>query len=97
MGAMRRSIPTFKPDDTGKDSAKEKGDTLSVIDVFKENHLRAPSPSNEYDSEAESYRDGHTEEVDRETKLKAYAWCRDFLAGTWKSIHETDFQISIVR
>lgn len=48
------------------------------------------------DSEAESYRDGRTGEVDRETRARAFAWCRDFLSGSWKSIAEADFQISIV-
>lgn len=49
------------------------------------------------DSEAESYRDGRTGEVDRETRTRAFAWCRDFLSGSWKNISEADFQISIVR
>ncbi|XP_064198532.1 choline/ethanolamine kinase [Anguilla rostrata] len=92
---MQRSIPTVKTEDTGFHAPKGKGDTL--INIIKENHLRAPSPNYDDDSEAESYRDGHTEEVDRDTRVRAYAWCRDFLSGTWKTIHETDFQISIVR
>ncbi|KAJ8269259.1 hypothetical protein COCON_G00118660 [Conger conger] len=94
---MHKSIATLKAENTGSHAAKEKGDTLSLIDVIKENHLRAPSPNYDDDSEAESYRDGHTEEVDRETKLRAYTWCKDFLSGTWKTINERDFQISIVR
>ncbi|KAG9331406.1 hypothetical protein JZ751_019296 [Albula glossodonta] len=48
------------------------------------------------DSEPECY-SGRKEEVDRETKSKAYALCREFLSGTWKIISEEDFQISIVR
>jgi len=63
-------------------------------------NLRAPSPlgaNGDEDSEAESYRDGRTEGVDRETRSRAFAWCRDFLSGSWKTIHESDFQISIVR
>uniref|UniRef100_A0A8C4HQV7 Ethanolamine kinase n=1 Tax=Dicentrarchus labrax TaxID=13489 RepID=A0A8C4HQV7_DICLA len=48
------------------------------------------------DSEAESFRDGRTEEVDRDTRGRAFAWCRDFLSGSWKTIKEDDFQISIV-
>ncbi|XP_023664648.1 choline/ethanolamine kinase [Paramormyrops kingsleyae] len=62
-------------------------------------HLKAPSlraGNGDDDSEAESYRDGRTDEVDRDTKSRAYAWCRDFLSGSWKSISEADFQISIV-
>ncbi|XP_059916155.1 choline/ethanolamine kinase [Gadus macrocephalus] len=62
-------------------------------------NLRTPSPlgsNGDDDSEAESYRDGRTEEVDKETRDRAFAWCRDFLSGSWKTIPESDFQISIV-
>uniref|UniRef100_A0AAX7TC44 ethanolamine kinase n=1 Tax=Astatotilapia calliptera TaxID=8154 RepID=A0AAX7TC44_ASTCA len=48
------------------------------------------------DSEAESFRDGRSEEVDRDTRDKAINWCRDFLSGSWKTIEDADFQISIV-
>ncbi|KAL7878567.1 hypothetical protein AOLI_G00095410 [Acnodon oligacanthus] len=66
---------------------------------LKEENLRVAAlrgANGDEDSEAESYRDGHTGEVDRETKARAFAWCRDFLSGSWKSISEADFQISIV-
>ncbi|KAI4879997.1 hypothetical protein NFI96_029176, partial [Prochilodus magdalenae] len=65
----------------------------------KEESLRVAairSANGDEDSEAESYRDGRTGEVDRETKARAFAWCRDFLSGSWKNISEADFQISIV-
>ncbi|TMS05634.1 Choline kinase alpha [Larimichthys crocea] len=39
---------------------------------------------------------GEPRKVDRETRDRAFAWCRDFLAGSWKTISENDFQISIV-
>ncbi|KAF4071989.1 hypothetical protein AMELA_G00269210 [Ameiurus melas] len=48
------------------------------------------------DSEAESYQDGRTEEVDRETRRRAFTWCRNFLSGAWKTISLEDFDISIV-
>ncbi|KAG7522008.1 hypothetical protein JOB18_011309 [Solea senegalensis] len=48
------------------------------------------------DSEAESFKDGRSEDVDRDTRSKAFVWCRDFLSGSWKTIREEDFQISIV-
>ncbi|XP_058501441.1 choline/ethanolamine kinase isoform X3 [Solea solea] len=48
------------------------------------------------DSEAESFKDGRSEDVDRDTRSKAFVWCRDFLSGSWKIIREEDFQISIV-
>ncbi|XP_055790196.1 choline kinase alpha-like isoform X1 [Salvelinus fontinalis] len=37
------------------------------------------------------------DEPDQETKRKAYLWCKDFLHGTWKTVTEEDFQISIIR
>lgn len=49
------------------------------------------------DSEAESFKDGRSVEVDSETRGNAYTWCRDFLSGSWKTLDEDDFQISIVR
>uniref|UniRef100_A0AAV2KVD9 Ethanolamine kinase n=2 Tax=Knipowitschia caucasica TaxID=637954 RepID=A0AAV2KVD9_KNICA len=69
------------------------GNTLDVA----VQRLRTPSPQvGDDDSEAESFRDGRSEEVDRDTRTRAHAWCRDFLSGSWKSLHEEDFQISIV-
>ncbi|XP_006633835.3 choline/ethanolamine kinase [Lepisosteus oculatus] len=62
-------------------------------------YLKAPSPkggNGEDDSEAESYKDGRTEEVDRMTKVRAYAWCREYLSGSWKLVSEHDFQISVI-
>lgn len=49
------------------------------------------------DSEAESFKDGRSVEVNSETRGSAYTWCRDFLSGSWKTLDEDDFQISIVR
>lgn len=72
--------------------------TLNVAAAVPQ-RLRTPSPhfaNGDEDSEAESFKDGRTEEVDRDTRTRAYAWCRDFLSGSWKSIREEDFQISIV-
>uniref|UniRef100_A0A674MXU6 ethanolamine kinase n=1 Tax=Takifugu rubripes TaxID=31033 RepID=A0A674MXU6_TAKRU len=48
------------------------------------------------DSEAESFKGGRSEEVDLDTRSRAFAWCRDFLSGSWKTLGEDDFQISIV-
>ncbi|XP_067356472.1 choline/ethanolamine kinase isoform X1 [Channa argus] len=68
--------------------------------VVNETIGRTPSPVSgancDDDSEAESFRDGRTEDVDRETRIRAFAWCRDFLSGSWKTIKEDEFQISIV-
>ncbi|XP_036373729.1 choline/ethanolamine kinase [Megalops cyprinoides] len=92
------NIPTLRTEDADSDAPKEKGDTTAMV-VVNQSNLRAPSPrggNGDDDSEAESYRDGRTEEVDRDMKARAYAWCRDFLSGTWKKIPEADFQISIV-
>lgn len=69
--------------------------------VVNERNFRTPSPlpgaNCDDDSEAESFRDGRTEEVDRDTRGRAFTWCRDFLSGSWKTIKEEDFQIFIVR
>ncbi|KAK6488191.1 choline/ethanolamine kinase [Huso huso] len=67
-------------------------------------HLKASSPRAgnadgscvEDDSEDESHNDGRTDEVDRDTKVRAYAWCKEFLSGSWKLISEDDFQIGII-
>ncbi|XP_051889642.1 choline/ethanolamine kinase isoform X1 [Pristis pectinata] len=63
-------------------------------------NLRGEKPNiseEEYeDSEAEQYRDGRSEEVNWEAKVQAYAWCKEFLAGSWKLITVDEFQISIV-
>lgn len=88
-------------DDTGPPVEKRRvGDTLDVAAAIPQ-RLRTPSPlsgtnNGDDDSEAESFKDGRTEEVDRDTRSRAYAWCRDFLSGSWKGIREEDFQISIV-
>ncbi|XP_071357507.1 choline/ethanolamine kinase [Trachinotus anak] len=91
------NIPTITTEDTGPPAEmKRVGSTL----VVNERNLRTPSPLSganyDDDSEAESFRDGRTEEVDRDTRSRAFAWCRDFLSGSWKTIQEDDFQISIV-
>ena len=93
-----RNIPTLTTEDT--DPALERRRVGDSISVANETSLRTPSPAGAYgddDSEAESYRDGRSEEVDKDTKGRAFAWCRDFLSGSWKTIPEADFQISIVR
>uniref|UniRef100_UPI0037E8D40F choline/ethanolamine kinase isoform X2 n=1 Tax=Semicossyphus pulcher TaxID=241346 RepID=UPI0037E8D40F len=91
------NIPTVTTEDTGPPLEKKRvGSTL----VVNERKLRTPSPlfgaSGDDDSEAESFRDGRTEEVDRDTRDKAFGWCRDFLSGAWKTVKEEDFQIGIV-
>lgn len=91
------NIPAVSSEDSGPPAEKRRvGNTLVVAD----RRLRTPSPligaNCDDDSEAESFRDGRTEEVDRDTRGRAFAWCRDFLSGSWKTIEEEDFQISIV-
>lgn len=87
-------IPAVTAEDVAK---KRLAGTLLVTD----RRLRTPSPllgaNCDEDSEAESFRDGRTEEVDRDTRASAFAWCRDFLSGSWKSLREEEFEISIVR
>ncbi|XP_041652460.1 choline/ethanolamine kinase [Cheilinus undulatus] len=94
---LSSDIPVIKTEDTDPPAEKKRvGSTL----VVNERKLRTPSPlfgaNYDDDSEAESFRDGRTEEVDRDTRGRAFVWCRDFLSGSWKTIGEDDFQISIV-
>uniref|UniRef100_UPI003AAEF0BE choline/ethanolamine kinase isoform X1 n=1 Tax=Centroberyx gerrardi TaxID=166262 RepID=UPI003AAEF0BE len=95
---VSNSIPTVTTEDTGPPVEKKR--TADTLVCVNESNLRAPSPqvgpNGGDDSEAESYRDGRTEEVDRDTKGRAFTWCRDFLSGSWKTLQEADFQISIV-
>ncbi|KAM4734169.1 choline/ethanolamine kinase [Anableps anableps] len=87
------SSPTLSSEDA--DPPAEKKRVASSL-LISERHLRTPSPLVDDDSEAESFQDGRSEEVDRETKSRAFLWCRDFLSGSWKTVQEADFQISIV-
>lgn len=92
------NTPTLLVGNTGSPAgARRFGNVLDVND----RNIRTPSPlfgaNCDDDSEAESFRDGRSDEVDRETKSRAFIWCRDFLSGSWRTIHETDFHISIVR
>uniref|UniRef100_A0AAQ6IIB1 ethanolamine kinase n=1 Tax=Anabas testudineus TaxID=64144 RepID=A0AAQ6IIB1_ANATE len=77
----------------------EKKGVVGTLGV-NERNVRTPSPLSgancDDDSEAESFRDGRTEDVDRDTRLRAFTWCRDFLSGSWKTIQEDEFQISII-
>lgn len=97
-GLLSNNIPTIIAEDAGPPVEKKRvGSSL----VVNERNLKTPSPlfgaNCDDDSEAESFRDGRTEEVDRDTRSRAFVWCRDFLSGSWKTIQADDFQISIVR
>ncbi|CAN9499218.1 unnamed protein product [Ophioblennius macclurei] len=91
------SIPKIVTEDTGPPAEKKRVENAVII---SERKLRTPSPlfgaNCDDDSEAEAFRDGRSEEVDRDTRSRAYAWCREFLSGSWKTLQERDFQISIV-
>uniref|UniRef100_A0A672GH70 Ethanolamine kinase n=1 Tax=Salarias fasciatus TaxID=181472 RepID=A0A672GH70_SALFA len=91
------NIPTIVTEHTGPPAEKKRVESAVVLGERK---LRTPSPlfgaNCDDDSEAEAFRDGRSEEVDRDTRSRAYAWCRDFLSGSWKTLQERDFQISIV-
>lgn len=87
-------------DDTADPPAGEKRRAENTL-AIQQRKLRTPSPlfgaNCDEDSEAESFRNGRTEEVDRDTRARALTWCRDFLSGSWKTLQEEDFQVSIVR
>ncbi|MEQ2294273.1 hypothetical protein AMECASPLE_002323 [Ameca splendens] len=88
------SRPTFSLEDAGSPGEKKRVIASSLL--VDERHFRTPSPQLDDDSEAESFPDGRSDEVDRDTKCRAFLWCRDFLSGSWKTVQEADFQISIV-
>ncbi|XP_023284081.1 choline/ethanolamine kinase-like [Seriola lalandi dorsalis] len=94
---LSSNIPTVTTEDTDPPTEKKRVESTLVVN---ERNLRTPSPlcgaNCDDDSEAESFRDGRTEEVDRDTRGRGFTWCRDFLSGSWKTIQEDDFQISIV-
>ncbi|XP_069558153.1 choline/ethanolamine kinase [Brachyistius frenatus] len=96
-GLYSGKIPPVPAEDPGAPVEKKHAATALIFD---ERYLKTPSPlfgaNCDDDSEAESFRDGRSDEVDRDTRGRAYAWCRDFLSGSWKTIGESDFKISIV-
>lgn len=93
VNGSESDIPPLSTEDTPRPPAEKK----RVGNV----PLRSPTPllgaACDDDSEAESFRDGRSEEVDRDTRTRAFFWCRDFLSGSWRTLREADFQISIVR
>lgn len=102
QGKLLGTIPltTSTAEDIAEPPAAEKRRAENTL-VVLQRRLRTPSPlfaaNCDEDSEAESFRSGRTEEVDRDTRTRALNWCRDFLSGSWKTLQEEDFQVSIVR
>lgn len=37
------------------------------------------------------------DQPDLDTRRKAYLWCREFLHGSWKTLCEDDFHITVIR
>uniref|UniRef100_A0A3Q0QUB5 Ethanolamine kinase n=1 Tax=Amphilophus citrinellus TaxID=61819 RepID=A0A3Q0QUB5_AMPCI len=93
------NISTVITEDAGPPDEKKKEQVHSTL-LVNQRHLRTPSPQSgancDDDSEAEAFRDGRSEEVDRDTRDRAINWCRDFLSGSWKTIEDADLKISIV-
>ncbi|XP_075905315.1 choline/ethanolamine kinase isoform X1 [Nelusetta ayraudi] len=98
---LQGTIPltTSTAEDIAEPPAAEKRRAENTL-VVLQRRLRTPSPlfaaNCDEDSEAESFRSGRTEEVDRDTRTRALNWCRDFLSGSWKTLQEEDFQVCIV-
>lgn len=81
------------------DTAEKKREGSTLV-VNKKQRTQSPPCGADCDDDSdveESFPDGRTDEVDRGTRGRAFAWCRDFLSGAWKDLGEDDFQISIVR
>lgn len=66
--------------------------TLSLGLLVTENVLQVQPSTEEHCKELI-----RPDEPDPDTRRKAYLWCREFLHGTWKSLHESDFKITIIR
>lgn len=82
----------------GVDPPTEKKVRNKLVSEMKLSALNPiPGANCDEDSEAESFKDGRSVEVDSETRGSAYTWCRDFLSGSWRTLDADDFQISIVR
>ncbi|XP_006008231.1 choline/ethanolamine kinase [Latimeria chalumnae] len=64
--------------------------------VPPEQQAVAQNGNGEEDSEGEMYKDGRREEIDKDTRAKAYLWCREFLSGAWKHFQKEAFQIEVV-
>lgn len=95
-----RDTSTHPTEDVPGPPAEKK--RVGNVLLVNERNSRTPSPLlgaayGDDDSEAESFRNGRSDEVDRDTRTRAFLWCRDFLSGSWKTLQEADFQISIVR
>ncbi|XP_013884346.1 choline/ethanolamine kinase [Austrofundulus limnaeus] len=94
-----RDMSTHPAEDVPGPPAEKK--RVGNVLLVNERNSRTPSPLlgaayGDDDSEAESFRNGRSEDVDRDTRTRAFFWCRDFLSGSWKTLQEADFQISIV-
>ncbi|XP_051580419.1 choline/ethanolamine kinase isoform X1 [Myxocyprinus asiaticus] len=86
-------------EDLGRCGKSDRSGCADSLLVTEERHLRAASPrgaNGDEDSEAESHQDGRTVDVDPDTRRRAFSWCRDFLSGSWRTISEHDFEITIV-
>lgn len=66
--------------------------TLSLGLLVTENVLQVQPSTEEHCKELI-----RPDEPDPDTRRKAYLWCREFLHGSWKSLHESDFKITIIR
>lgn len=66
--------------------------TLSLGLLVTENVLQVQPSTEEHCKELI-----RPDEPDSDTRRKAYLWCREFLHGSWKSLHESDFKITIIR
>lgn len=95
----RRDVTSssYSADAIGPPAEKRKVGNKVVNELKLSAMSSITGPNCDDDSEAESFKEGRSEEVDLETRSRAFVWCRDFLSGSWKTLDEDDFHISIVR
>lgn len=66
--------------------------SMSLGLLVTENALQVQPDTEEHCKEL-----NRPDEVDVDTRRKAFLWCREFLHGSWKTLCEDDFHIAVIR
>lgn len=66
--------------------------SMSLGLLVTENALQVQPDTEEHCKEL-----NRPDQVDVDTRRKAYLWCREFLHGSWKTLCEDDFHIAVIR
>ncbi|XP_075898977.1 choline kinase alpha isoform X1 [Nelusetta ayraudi] len=66
--------------------------SMSLGLLVTENALQVQPDTEEHCKEL-----NRPDQVDVDTRRKAFLWCREFLHGSWKTVCEDDFHIAVIR